>query len=409
MQVGESFNIALTAIRVNKMRSALTLLGIIIGVMTIIAMYSLVQGLQNSFNEQVSGLGANTFQVQKYPAINTSGEERRKYRNRKDITLDHYYALKERVHLARAIGAEYWRYGGEEIRYEDRKTLPSVSVCGGTPEFLDNNGFTMGEGRFLVQQDLNFNRPVAVIGREVAERLFPFQSPLGKEIKIRGVRFQVIGVFAERGSAFGNSRDNYVVVPIGPFIDMFGKERSLNITVQARSAELFDATMEQTIGVMRAVRKVPPGEGNDFEIYSNDTMVDFFNNLTKIARIVSIAIASISLLVAGVGIMNILLVSVTERTREIGIRKSIGAKKRNILWQFLVEAIVLCEVGGVIGIVLGLALAKFVDMVSPVPAAVPLFVVFGALIFCSFVGILFGVYPASKAARLDPITALRHE
>ncbi len=408
MQLGESFNIALAAIRANKMRSALTLLGIIIGVMTIIAMYSLVQGLQNSFHEQVSGLGANVFQVQKYPAINTGGKSRRKYRNRKDITLEHYYALKERVTLAQAIGAEYWR-SGEEIRFEDRKTLPNVSVCGTTPEFLVNNGFNMGEGRFLVQQDLNFNRSVAAIGVNVAEKLFPFQSPLNKEIKIRGVRFRVVGVLAERGSAFGNSRDNYVVIPIEPFIAMFGKERSLNITVQAATAELFDETMDQTIGVMRAVRKVPPGEENDFEIYSNDTMVDFFNNLTRIARIVSIAIASISLLVAGVGIMNILLVSVTERTREIGIRKSIGAKKRNILWQFLVEAIVLCEFGGVIGILLGLLLAKLVDIISPVPAAVPIFVVFGALIFCSLVGVVFGVYPATKAARLDPITALRHE
>ncbi|MBN1540688.1 ABC transporter permease [candidate division KSB1 bacterium] len=408
MHVGESIRLSLTAIRANKLRSLLTLLGIIIGVMTIITMQSLVSGLRNSINQQVSMLGSNVFQVQKWPAIHTGGDDFRRYRNRKNITLDEYEAVKRFVTAARFVGAEYWQ-GGQEIRCQERKTLPTIAVVGCTPEFLNNNGYEMAEGRFITQQDVDLNRQFAAIGADVARQLFPYEDPLGKEIKIAGKRFQVIGVLQSRGNTFGQSRDGYVTMPIGSFVKIYGKERSLNITVQAQSAELYNTAMEQTIGVMRIVRKVPPGQENDFDIFSNDTLIDFFDNLTRYVRIVAVAIASISLLVAGIGIMNIMLVSVTERTREIGIRKSIGAKRRDVLLQFLVEAIVLSEVGGLIGILLGLTLAKFVELVSPIPAAVPLWTVVLGLIFCSAVGMIFGVYPATKAARLDPIVALRYE
>ncbi len=408
MQLGENIPIALTAVRANKMRSILTLLGIIIGVMTIITMQSLITGLRKSIHEQVTALGSNVFQVQKFPAIHTGGDMFRKYRNRKNITLKEYEAVKETVTAAKSVGAEYWM-GGQELRHGEHKTLPIISVCGGTPEFIENNGYEIGDGRFITQQDVDYNRQYVVLGADVARQLFPYDDPLQKEVKISGRRFEVIGVLQSRGSTFGQSRDTYVVIPIGSFVKVFGKERSLNITVQAISAELYNTAMEQTTGVMRVVRKVPPGEPNDFDVFSNDTLIEFFDNLTRYVRIVAVAIASISLLVAGIGIMNIMLVSVTERTREIGIRKSIGAKRRDVLWQFLIEAIVLSEVGGVIGIVLGLTLAKVVALVSPIPAAVPVWTVILGLLFCSAVGLIFGVYPATKAARLDPIVALRFE
>lgn len=408
MQIGESVHISLNAIRSNKMRSALTLLGIIIGVMTIIAMQSLVTGLRKSLNEQISMLGSNVFQVQKYPAINT-GHNRQKYRNRKDLGMKEYLAIRDYVDAARQVGAEYWQ-SGEELRYEDKKTLPDIHLCGGNTAFLENNSFAMAEGRFLSQQDMDYNRSVVVIGSDIANTLFPYQSPLDQDIKIRGQRFKVMGVFAERGGTMGGGNHNkYAVIPVGAFLKVYGKERSMNITVQAKSEAHYQQAIEQTIGVLRTVRKVPPGEENDFSIYSNETLIDFFDNMTKYVRIAAIVIASISLLVAGVGIMNIMLVSVTERTREIGIRKSIGAKRRDVLWQFLIEAIVLSEVGGVVGILMGLGIAKLVALISPVPAAVPVWTVVLGLLFCSAVGLLFGVYPATKAARLDPITALRYE
>ena len=406
MHLGESFRMAITAIMTNKLRSSLTLLGIIIGVMTIIAMQSLIVGLRNSVKNQVSILGSNVFQVQKFPTI--GNHDWQKYRNRKDITVEEAKALKRLATLTENVGAEVWEMG-QEVRYSENKTMPTISIAGGTPEFLDNNGYAMADGRFITEQDNDFSRRVAVLGVEVVNTLFPFEDPMGKEIKIQGERFQVVGVFDEMGSILGNTRDNRVIIPITRFEKVYGKERSINITVKAKNAAVMDACVDQTIGIMRALRKVPPGEENDFEIRTNDQMMDFFDNLTKYVKIVAIGIAFISLVVAGVGIMNIMLVSVTERTREIGIRKSIGAKRRDILWQFLIEAIVLSEIGGVIGILLGLGIGKLVEVATPVPADVPSWTVVLGLIFCSAVGLMFGVYPATKAARLDPIEALRYE
>ncbi len=286
---------------------------------------------------------------------------RDKYRNRKDITYEDAVAIRERVSAAQSVGAEVWNWGFE-IRYKDRKTLPNTQIAGVTPEFLENNGLEISEGRFVTAEDVDLNVAVTVLGADIVEKLFPTENPVGKEVKIMGKRFEIVGIFAKKGSVFGQSQDNKLAIPFFQFQKLFGKERSVNITVQAATPGLMETAMDQTIGVMRAQRKVPPGQDNDFEVFSNDTITGFFDNLTKYVRIVAIAIASISLLVAGVGIMNIMLVSVTERTREIGIRKSVGAKRADILWQFLVEAIVLSEVGGIIGIVLGLGIGKLVEM-----------------------------------------------
>lgn len=408
MVLSDTFNLAFSAFRANKMRSILTLLGMIIGVMTIIAMQSLITGLRKSINEQVSMLGSNVIMVQKFPAVSMGHGARDKYRNRKDITYEDALAVRERVTAAKSVGAELWEWG-YEIRYQERKTLPNVPIAGVTPEFLENQGLEIAEGRFISEEDVDLNIAVTVLGQDVVDKLFPFEDPIGNEIKIMGSRFKVIGIFAKKGSIFGQSQDNRLAIPFGQFTKLFGKKRSVDISVQAATPALMETAIEQTIGVMRTQRKVAPGEENDFEIESNDTVTGFFDNLTKYVRIVAIAIASISLLVAGVGIMNIMLVSVTERTREIGIRKSVGAKRSDILWQFLIEAIVLSEVGGVIGIFCGLGIGKLVDLLTPVPAAVPVWTVFLGLIFCSVVGLIFGVYPAAKAARMDPIVALRHE
>jgi len=248
------------------------------------------------------------------------------------------------------------------------------------------------------------------LGTDIVEELFPFEDPIGKIVRINADRFEVIGVFEKQGSRFGQSQDNLVVIPISTFARFYGmKNRSIHITVQAQSAELYQTAMDQTIGVLRKERKVPPGEPNDFEIFSSESLVQTFNNITRIARVVAVVIVSFSLLVAGIGITNIMLVSVTERTREIGIRKSVGAKKRDVLLQFLFEAVVFCQVGGLVGIVMGIATGKLVDLVTPLPAAIPVWTVILGLGFCTLVGLITGIYPAYKAARLDPIVALRYE
>ncbi len=406
MHFGESLNISVTAIMTNKLRSALTLLGVIIGVMTIIAMQSMITGLRNSVKNQATVLSSDVFQVQKFPQV--GGGDWHKYRNRKDLTLEEVEALRERMTAALNIGAEVWTFG-QEIRYKDKKTLPMMPVAGATPEFLEHNSYNIEEGRFITGQDVERIRRVAIIGQDIKERLFPFQYPIGQDIKIQGERFEVIGLLEKTGSIFGETRDNRVIIPITRFQKVFGKERSLNFTVKAKGPEMYQTAMDQAIGILRTVRKVPPGEENDFEIRTNEQFMEFFDQLTGSVKIVAIAIASISLLVAGVGIMNIMLVSVTERTKEIGIRKSLGAKKRDVLWQFLIEAVILTEIGGIVGVLVGLGIGMIVRLATQIPAAVPVWTVIVGLGFCSIVGIIFGVYPATKAARMDPITALRYE
>jgi len=236
-----------------------------------------------------------------------------------------------------------------------------------------------------------------------------FQNPVGEEVRVGPNKFRVIGILEEKGSVFGQSQDNMVVLPYTSFQNIFGDERDISIGVQTETPEVLDAAMDEVIGILRTERKVPPGAPNDFEVITQDSLMDAWRNLSGIVFAAAIGIASISLLVGGIGIMNIMLVTVTERTREIGIRKSIGAKKRDILWQFIVEAIVLSAVGGVIGIILGLGLGKLVGAVTPLRADIPIWAIFLGLGFSSMVGLFFGIYPAGKAAKLDPIVALRHE
>jgi len=408
MNIRESIEISFDAIKSNKLRSFLTLLGIIIGVTAIIAMQSLIGGFQRNLERELRVLGANVFQVQKYPPIQLGGRDREKYRHRKNITRKEAEAIRKYASAVSLVGPEVWMWGAT-IKYKDRKTPPLVQLAGGTPEFQPNNGYFVEEGRFITHFDVDHSRHVAVLGLDVVEELFPFESPIGKEIRIGAQRFEVVGVLEEQGKSFGRSKDNIVIIPISTFEKIYGSRRSINITVQAKSAELFETAINQVIAILRVVRKVPPGEPNDFEIFSSETLVETFNNLTRTARTVAIIIVSIALLVAGIGIMNIMLVSVTERTREIGIRKAVGAKRRDILIQFLLEAVTFSEVGGVIGVILGIGIGQFVRLITPLPAIVPVWVVILALGFCSLVGVFFGIYPAIKAARLDPIVALRYE
>jgi putative ABC transport system permease protein len=405
----ESLTIALDIIRTHKMRSFLTLLGIIIGVMAIIGMQSLIEGLQKDMQRQMEQLGSNVFQVQKYPVMehHEHGGDN-PYKNRKDLTLVEARAIEEHCDLVSNVGPEAWQFG-VTVKFGDKKTSPTVQLGGGVPAFFPNNGYFIQDGRAVTDMDVESVRMVAVLGQDIAEELYPFRNPVGESVIVDGHRYEVVGVLEKLGQSFGRSRDNIVIVPLTTLMKYYGKDRSLNITIQSKDPRRIEEAKEQVIGVLRAVRKVPPGQDNDFEIWSSATLVESFNNMTRAIRIGAIVVVSFSLLVAGIGIMNIMLVSISERIREIGIRMAVGANRRDILYQFLVEAVLLSEVGGVIGILAGIGIGQLVALVSPVPASVPVPWILIGFFFCSLVGLGFGLYPARKAAKLDPITALRYE
>ncbi len=407
MNIQESMSVSFDTLRSNKMRSVLTTLGIVIGVTTIIGMMSIMQGFQNYMVDELSVLGSTTFQIQKDPPIQM-GHLDEKYRNRKNITFEQAMVIKEHASLVKAVGPETWQWG-EVLRYKDKETNPDVLVAGGTPEFQVANNYFVDEGRFISDTDVEYRRKVIVLGLDVVEYLFPHSYPIGEYIRVGAHKFKVIGTLEKQGSSFGQSRDNRVIIPITTFHKIFGDRRSLNITIQVKDPKQMSEAIDQVTGILRAVRQVPPGEPNDFEIFTSETLIDTFNDMSLSFKLAAIGIALISLLVGGIGIMNIMLVSVTERTREIGIRKSVGAKRYDILWQFLIEAVVLGNVGGVIGIIGGVLIGVLIGAATPLPTAIPIWAIFLGVGFCTVVGLFFGIFPAAKASRLDPIVALRHE
>lgn len=403
----ESFFMALFAIRANKLRSVLTLLGIVIGVFSIIAVNTAMRVLQNFIENQLNSLGSNVFVIQKYPAFHAGGPaEWAKYRNRKDLTYDDALELKDRATLAKSVGVS-GDVGGKIVQYLDKKTNPNVEVDGVTPDIFPSQNWDIAEGRAITESDVETGRLVCVLDPNLSKNLYPHSDPLETEVQMDGIGYTVVGVIKDNGNVMGEG--SYMVVPITTFFARYGKQRSLDIYVQSSSQDEFTAAQEQVEGLLRTIRNVPPGKDDDFEIVSNASLVGQFDQITFYIRIGAIVISAIALLAAGVGIMNIMLVGVTERTREIGVRKSVGATKRNILIQFLLEAVVLCEVGGVVGILLGLLGGNLAAIALHLQAAFPVDWAIIGLVVCSLVGITFGVYPAYKAASVDPIESLRYE
>ena len=405
----ESLAMALAAIRTSKLRSVLTLLGVAVGVFSIICVMTAMGVLRNSIEEGITQLGSNTFQIQKSPP-NIGGDNRGRFRNRKDITYEQALAVRDRATLAEAVGIEDWRYN-KIVHWQGQRTNPNVEVAGENLDGIVTNDWTIDRGRSMLQQDLEMARPVAVIGAPVAEKIFPsYVNPVGESIRVDGAIYQVIGVFKKKGGELGGNQDNLICIPISTFFSRYGRSDSdIHILVKALNPAVMDDALEQARMILRAARNVPPGAEDDFGYFSNDSLVTQFNEFTFYFRLGVLLISSISLLAAGVGIMNIMLVSVTERTKEIGVRKSIGAQKRDILSQFIIEAVVLCELGGIIGIVLGVLGGNVVGLILHVPAVIPWDWVGIGMLTCSVVGLLFGVYPAWKASSLDPIEALRFE
>jgi len=400
--------LAINAIRGNKLRSILTLLGIVIGVFSIIGVMTAVDVLQNSIEEGFSDLGANTFQIQKWPMM-ASRAERIAARNRRDITLEHAEAVENKITRAQYVGIEVRRGGRVVQAIGGEETDPRVAVYGENPDGLVTNNWPVATGRGLNENDMRSLSKVVILGNDVVKKIFPHGGAVGQDVKVDGKRYTVIGTFEPRGSSLGGSNDWFAVVPLTSFMSDFGSHRSVNIMVQSRTPELYDDCLDEARFILRTARKVDPADPDDFSVFSNDSMIEQFNDFTKYVKMGVGFISFIALLAAGVGIMNIMLVSVSERIKEIGVRKAIGARKKNILVQFLVEAIVLCQIGGIFGIILGVLAGNVVALLLDIPAIFPLDWASFAVVLCTIIGVVFGVYPAWKAANLDPIEALRYE
>ncbi len=407
----ESFLMAISAIKTNKLRSFLTLLGIVVGVLSIIAVMTAMGVMRNSIEKGMSQLQVNTFQIQKYPSGFDGGHEARaRLRNRRDITYEEALQVRDKSTYAEAVGLESWQFGKVAV-WEGNKTNPNVQVAGENPDGLITNDWVVADGRGLNSQDIDLARKVIIIGVGLREKLIPANiNPIGQKIRIDGQIYSVIGVFEKKASMFESDGDNLGVIPITAFFQVYGKYvRSINIMVKAKSQEVYNDCLEQSRAILRVARRVPPGEVDDFEYFSNEAIISQFNEITFGFRMGVLVISSIALLAAGIGIMNIMLVSVTERTREIGIRKAIGARKTNILSQFVMEAVVLSEIGGLIGIVLGLMAGNGVAIFLSMPVVIPYDWAVIGFVVCSVIGVVFGVYPAWKASNLDPIDSLRYE
>ncbi len=401
--------LALQSLKTNRLRTLLTVLGVVVGIFSIIVIMTIITMLQNTIESGIQFLNKNSFEIQKWPAIQTGDHDWEKYRNREDITLEEYYRLEKLMPDVKGMGA-HQGIGGKVIRFGNRQTNPSTYVVGVTEGTYRTLNLEIEEGREIRKTDIEFSNHVCVLGNFIVEKLFYKIDPVGQTVRVDGRPFKVIGILKKQPEFFGQSQDNYIVLPITAFQSVYGKRgRSVAITVMSYSAQDYNTTMETAIGFMRTIRKVAPGKDNDFDIFSNESLMGQINDMTGSIRIGALVVSIIALLAAGVGIMNIMLVSVTERTKEIGIRKAIGARKINILIQFLFEAVILCLLGGFLGIVIGVFIGNLAGGFLNAESAVPYDWVMIGLCLCLFVGILFGTYPAYKAASLDPIEALRYE
>ena len=409
-ELRESFTMAIGAIAAHKLRSALTLLGVLVGVFSIIVVMTAMRVMQANIERQLSSLGSSTFMIRKWPNtyFGYSGDLEKFWR-RKNLTQAQGRLLQDKTSLPLNIGVET-RFWAGEISTRYKTSAPTVQLYGETPGSFPAHNWDLAEGRLLLDPDVDGARNVCVLGNGLATNIFPNSPAVGEAVKIDGVNYSVVGVLEGKGGSLGGDQDNFAVVPLTTGMNRYGRWwRSLNLLVQARDRASYDDTVEEVRGALRTIRKVPPGKEDDFEISSNDSLIEQFKTFTQSVRIGVAVVSSIALLAAGIGIMNIMLVSVTARTREIGIRRAIGAKKRNIMVQFIMEAVVLCEVGGAFGVVLGILGGNVLALVLKLPPAIPMDWVVMGLAICSLVGIIFGTYPAWKAANLDPIESLRYE
>jgi putative ABC transport system permease protein len=402
----EAIRIAASAIWANRLRSILTLLGVIIGVTSVITIISAIEALMGSFEDQINKLGPATFVVTKFGII-TSEDAFFEALKRKDLSMDDMRAIQKGCPDCEEVAARVYRRAKVK---RGNKGLRRVIIAGSTANLIDIVDFEVGEGRSFTSDEYDRNNRVAFVGPTIVEELFEGLDPIGKTMKIQGRKFTVIGVAKKRGSFLGNNQDNFVMIPLSTFAKIFGKpRRNLDLMIKSATVAGINETQDQVRSILRARRGVLYNDEDDFAILTADNILSFFNNITRMARFALIGISSIALVVGGIVIMNIMMVSVTERTREIGIRKSIGARRNNIMLQFLIEAVILSLGGGILGTALGIGIAAILGSLISLPVTPSLFAIIAGLSISSGVGVFFGIYPAMKASKLDPIEALAFE
>jgi putative ABC transport system permease protein len=408
MPFNELLRLALASLSANKLRSMLTMLGIAVGVFSVIGVMTAITAMQSSITTGLNVLGANSFQISKFPAVNFGGPDRR-FANRRDITYAQARRFQDLLGDAAQVSSII-RRGGRQVFHLDRRTNPNTLLNGTDQNFLNAYSFVIERGRNLSNEDVEFGRPVTVIGNDVYKRLFLDEDPIGQQVRVDGQQYTVVGVFEAKGTRFGEPQDGFMIIPISRWLAVYGNMgRTIRINVQGPDAETLARVQDQATGAMRVVRGLKPEQENDFEIFSNDSLIRSFNEISGVVALGAFVISAIALAAAGVGIMNIMLVSVTERTKEIGVRKSLGAKRAAILRQFLVEAVILSVLGGLAGVAVGIGLGNVVAIMLGVPLVMPWFWAGLGVAICAGIGVGFGYYPARRAALLDPIEALRFE
>lgn len=404
LEIKENFIISYKAITANKLRSFLATLGIVIGITSVTLMQTAIEGITRAFEKSIAAVGADVLYVQKFEWFGK--EDWSFYRNRKDITSKQYDYLSKNIQSAIVTCPSV--SGPKTLKYNDL-VLENVFCVGTTYEYQETFGMNMEDGRFFTKKESDGGYPVCVIGTDIAKAFFENTDPLGKSIKIGSYSFKVIGIVEKQGSLLGLfSLDNRVIVPMERFEKLFGGKRSLSINIKAADIKDMDETKEEVIAIMKKARRVPIGGQMDFGVNQQDAFKSTFESVTSLIKVIGTLITSLSLIVGSVGIANIMFVSVKERTKEIGIRKAIGAKRRSIMYQFLIESISICLLGGIIGLMIAFPISLIIDAFV-LPTSMPIWVVFLGLFVSALFGVMAGFFPAWNAAKMDPVEALRYE